>query len=78
MNIKNKDLNLLLLFKVLYEELNVSSAANRLNLSQPALSHKLNKLRQEFADPLFEGRCDAALCLRIGREICDDLGWQSC
>lgn len=53
MNIKNKDLNLLLLFKVLYEELNVSAAANRLNLSQPALSHKLNKLRNEFADPLF-------------------------
>ena len=53
MNIKNKDLNLLLLFKVLYEELNVSSAATRLNLSQPALSHKLNKLRHEFADPLF-------------------------
>lgn len=53
MNIKNKDLNLLLLFKVLYEELNVSSAANRLNLSQPALSHKLNKLRHEFTDPLF-------------------------
>ncbi|MDR7119126.1 LysR family transcriptional regulator [Rheinheimera soli] len=53
MNIKNKDLNLLLLFKVLYEELNVSAAATRLNLSQPALSHKLNKLRHEFADPLF-------------------------
>ncbi len=53
MNIKSKDLNLLVLFKVLYEELNVSSAANRLNLSQPALSHKLNKLRHEFADPLF-------------------------
>jgi len=53
MNIKTKDLNLLLLFKVLYEELNVSSAASRLDLSQPALSHKLNKLRHEFADPLF-------------------------
>lgn len=53
MNIKSKDLNLLVLFKVLYEELNVSSAANRLNLSQPALSHKLNKLRHEFTDPLF-------------------------
>lgn len=53
MNIKTKDLNLLLLFKVLYEELNVSSAATRMDLSQPALSHKLNKLRHEFADPLF-------------------------
>lgn len=53
MNIKTKDLNLLLLFKVLYEELNVSSAAVRMDLSQPALSHKLNKLRHELADPLF-------------------------
>lgn len=53
MNIKTKDLNLLLLFKVLYEELNVSSAAKRMDLSQPALSHKLNKLRHELADPLF-------------------------
>ncbi|OBP16591.1 LysR family transcriptional regulator [Rheinheimera sp. SA_1] len=53
MNIKTKDLNLLLLFKVLFEELNVSSAAVRMDLSQPALSHKLNKLRHEFADPLF-------------------------
>lgn len=53
MNIKTKDLNLLLLFKVLFEELNVSSAAVRMDLSQPALSHKLNKLRHEFSDPLF-------------------------
>lgn len=53
MNIKTKDLNLLLLFKVLFEELNVSSAAVRMDLSQPALSHKLNRLRHEFADPLF-------------------------
>lgn len=53
MNIQNKDLNLLLLFKVLFEELNVTAAAERMALSQPALSHKLNKLRHEFADPLF-------------------------
>lgn len=53
MNIKSKDLNLLLLFKVLFEELNVTAAAERMALSQPALSHKLNKLRHEFADPLF-------------------------
>jgi len=73
MNIKNKDLNLLLLFKVLYEELNVSSAANRLNLSQPALSHKLNKLRQEFADPLFvraaRGLTATPKAIRISAEI---------
>ncbi|TDF84338.1 LysR family transcriptional regulator [Pseudomonas sp. H9] len=53
MNIIHKDLNLLLVFHVLYQERNASVAAARIALSQPALSHKLNKLRQQFADPLF-------------------------
>ena len=53
MNSFSRDLNSLLVFKVLYEELNLSRAAERLSLSQPALSHRLNKLRSEFNDPLF-------------------------
>ncbi|MBB2494692.1 LysR family transcriptional regulator [Aquipseudomonas ullengensis] len=53
MNITNKDLNLLLVFHVVYQERNASLAATRMALSQPALSHKLNKLRHEFGDPLF-------------------------
>lgn len=53
MNIAAKDLNLLKLFQVLYEERSVSLAADRMNLSQPALSHKLAKLRTEFDDTLF-------------------------
>lgn len=53
MNIANKDLNLLLVFHVVYQERSASLAAARMALSQPALSHKLNKLRHEFADPLF-------------------------
>lgn len=53
MNITNKDFNLLLVFHVVYQERNASLAAARMALSQPALSHKLNKLRHEFADPLF-------------------------
>lgn len=53
MNITNKDLNLLLVFHVVYQERNASLAASRMALSQPALSHKLNKLRHEFGDPLF-------------------------
>ncbi len=53
MNIANKDLNLLLVFHVLYQERNGSVAAARMSLSQPALSHKLNKLRHQFGDPLF-------------------------
>lgn len=53
MNIFRRDLNLLLVFQVLYQECNGSVAAGRLALSQPALSHKLGKLRREFGDPLF-------------------------
>ncbi|MEQ5833750.1 LysR family transcriptional regulator [Marinobacter sp. NFXS9] len=53
MNITVKDLNLLKLFQVLYQERSVSAAAERMHLSQPALSHKLAKLRTEFDDTLF-------------------------
>lgn len=53
MNIASKDFNLLMLFTVLYEERSLSRASVRMNLSQPALSHKLKKLRTEFDDPLF-------------------------
>ena len=53
MNISKRDLNLLYLFKVLYEEQNLTLAAERMRLSQPAMSHKLAKLRTEFGDPLF-------------------------
>ncbi len=53
LNIRNKDLNLLLLFHVLYQEQSVSAAAERMALSQPAISHRLNKLRDELGDELF-------------------------
>lgn len=53
MNIANRDLNLLLLFKILYQERKAVIAAEKLAISQPALSHRLAKLRKEFNDPLF-------------------------
>jgi DNA-binding transcriptional LysR family regulator len=53
MNIRNKDLNLLAIFLGISEELNLSRATNRLGLSQPALSHALSRLRDQFSDPLF-------------------------
>ncbi|MFJ4291549.1 LysR family transcriptional regulator [Cupriavidus sp. NPDC089707] len=53
MNIGSKDLNLLYVFHVLYQEGSASRAAARMALSQPALSHKLNRLRDELGDPLF-------------------------
>ncbi|EQC46808.1 LysR family transcriptional regulator [Bacteriovorax sp. Seq25_V] len=53
MNILSKDLNLLVLIKILNEEKNLTRAAKKMGISQPALSGKLNRLRDEFDDPLF-------------------------
>ena len=47
------DLNLLPVLQVLLEERNVTRAAGRLNLTQPAISRNLARLRQLFSDPLF-------------------------
>lgn len=51
--IRKFDLNLLLTLHVLLEERSVSRAAQRLNLSQSAISHALRRLREAFCDPLF-------------------------
>ena len=46
------NLNLLRSLKVLLEECHVSQAANKLNITQSALSRQLAQLREVFADPL--------------------------
>lgn len=47
------DLNLLPVFVTLMEERNVTRAAERLGMTQPALSNALNRLRGAIGDPLF-------------------------
>jgi DNA-binding transcriptional LysR family regulator len=47
------DLNLLVALQILLEERNVTRAAERLSVSQPALSKTLQKLRASFEDELF-------------------------
>jgi DNA-binding transcriptional LysR family regulator len=46
------DLNLLVYLDALLRERNVTQAANQLNLSQPAMSNGLRRLRELFNDPL--------------------------
>jgi len=48
-----QDLNFLYLVDALYREGSVSRAARRLDLTQPAVSHALNRLRAKFGDQLF-------------------------
>jgi len=47
------DLNLLRVFDTVYATGSVSAAAMQLNLTQPAVSHALNRLRLQLRDPLF-------------------------
>ncbi|MEH6583553.1 MAG: LysR family transcriptional regulator [Halioglobus sp.] len=47
------DLNLLISLQVLMDERNVSRAAERLHITQPAMSKTLSRLRRVFDDPLF-------------------------
>ncbi|CAO1668951.1 LysR family transcriptional regulator [Halomonas sp. MES3-P3E] len=52
-SLRQFDLNLLLVFEALMRERHVTRAAERLYLSQPALSHSLKRLRESLDDPLF-------------------------
>jgi DNA-binding transcriptional LysR family regulator len=51
-NVRSVDFRLLLAFDALITERHVSRAAAAVGLSQPAMSHALAKLRQQFDDPL--------------------------
>ncbi|WP_372520150.1 LysR family transcriptional regulator [Sphingobium abikonense] len=52
MDTKNFDLGLLVTLETLLKERNVTRAARRLNLSQPAMSARLARLREALGDPL--------------------------
>lgn len=50
--IRNLDLNLLLIFRVLMEEGSVNRAAEQLGRTPSAISHALDRLRDQLGDPL--------------------------
>jgi DNA-binding transcriptional LysR family regulator len=52
-NLARVDLNLLVVLEAIIAEGGVSRAAARLNLTQPAISHALGRLRALLDDPLF-------------------------
>src|SRR5690349_15356821 len=53
LNWRQLDLNLLVLFDAVLQQRNATRAAERLNMSQPAVSHALNRLRSALGDELF-------------------------
>ena len=76
-NLEKLDLNLLLVFEALMKERNVTAAAASLGLTQPTLSHALNRMRQTCGDPLFvrtpKGMQPTAYALSIDFPICSAL-----
>ncbi len=54
MHISKVDLNLFTVLDAIYTEGGITRASQTMNLTQPAISHALKRLRQLFGDPLFE------------------------
>ena len=52
-NIRNIDMNLLVVFDALFDERSVTRAADRLAVTQPTVSGLLKRLRRTFSDQLF-------------------------
>ncbi len=50
---KNIDLNLLMIFDAVMTESSISGAAERLSMTQPAVSNAVARMRQVWNDPLF-------------------------
>lgn len=53
MSFRNIDLNLFAIFEVIYDTGNLTLASEILNVTQPAVSNSLARLREHLGDPLF-------------------------
>ncbi|MEO5759955.1 MAG: LysR family transcriptional regulator [Mesorhizobium sp.] len=69
MDLKSFDLNLLRALEALLSEGQVSAAARRLNLSQPATSAALARLRAALGDPLLVRSGNRMLLTALAEEI---------
>ena len=56
MHLSQVDLNLFVVFEAIYREGSITRAGQQLNLTQPAISHALKRLRDLLKDPLFVRR----------------------
>ncbi len=82
MHVSRFDLNLFVVFDAIYTEGSLTRAAKVLNLTQPAVSHALGRLRDRLGDPLLSVRA-AAWCPPPGRAMVSPVrhalgGFQRC
>lgn len=69
MNISKIDLNLLIYLDVLLREKNVTRAASQLNITQPAMSNGLKRLRTLFNDPILVRTSDGMVPTERARTL---------
>lgn len=69
MHISRVDLNLFIVFEAIYAESSVTRASLKLNLTQPAISHALGRLRVMFDDPLFVRQGHLMVSTPLARSI---------
>ena len=67
------DLNLLKVFRALYDERSTTRAATRLSVSQSAVSRALQKLRASFRDPLFEWHSNSMVPIPAAHLLAKDI-----
>lgn len=71
MHISQMDLNLLVVFDVIFAERNLTRASERLHITQPAVSNALKRLRRMFDDPLFVRTRDGMTPTPLARSVVD-------
>ncbi len=69
MSFKKMDLNLFLVFDVIYSEGNLTRAAEVLNITQPAVSNALARMRLTFDDQLFVRSGRAMIPTPVARNL---------
>jgi len=69
MHLSRIDLNLLVVFDAVITAGSITAAARKVNLSQPAVSHALARLREVFGEPLFERQGRGIVPTPLARSI---------
>lgn len=73
MNMRDLDLNLLVVFEAIYSAGSISRAADTLNLSQPALSNALARLRKQLDNQLFVRSGNGVVPTALADEIIEPI-----
>lgn len=74
MDLKNFDLNLLLVFDQMLKERKVSAVADTLGVTQPAISRSLKRLRQLLGDELFYRTASGMEPTSYARHLAEPVG----